>query len=125
MAIIVNNESRVILLSDKNRVLRFLSGVNVVDNDVWMRVREGVIDRLGDKRDDKNFTEVGIEIKTEKGKAPVLVAKDISDLDVKLASTLISQTLDVDVLKAWKTKVSREDLRAEILSQIEKMEERK
>lgn len=123
MAIILNNESRVILLNDGHRTVRLFSGVNVVDNAVWLRVRPNVADRIGDKRDDKSFTEVGVEIKNDKGKTTV-VAKDLTELDVKLASELIGKTLDVEVLKAWKSKVSREDLRAEILSQIEKMEAR-
>lgn len=123
MAIILNNESRVILLNDGHRTVRLLSGVNVVDNAVWLRVRPNVADRIGDKRDDKSFTEIGVEIKNDKGKTTV-VAKELTELDVKLASELIGKTLDVEVLKAWKSKVSREDLRAEILSQIEKMEAR-
>lgn len=123
MAIILNNESRVILLNYGHRTVRLLSGVNVVDNAVWLRVRPNVADRIGDKRDDKSFTEIGVEIKNDKGKTTV-VAKELTELDVKLASELIGKTLDVEVLKAWKSKVSREDLRAEILSQIEKMEAR-
>lgn len=123
MAIILNNESRVILLSDAHRTVRLFSGVNVIDNAVWLRIRPNVAERIGDKRDDKSFTEIGVEIKTDKGKTTI-VAKEITDLDVKLASELIGKTLDVEVLTAWKKKVSREDLRAEILSQIEKMEKR-
>ena len=123
MAIILNNESRVILLADGHRTVRMLSGVNVIDNAVWLRLRGGVADRIGEKRDDKSFTEVGVEIKNDKGKATI-IAKDLAELELKLASELIGKTLDVEVLKEWKKKVSREDLRAEILTQIEKMEAR-
>lgn len=123
MAIILNNESRVILLADGHRTVRMLSGVNVIDNAVWLRLRGGVADRIGEKRDDKSFTEVGVEIKNDKGKVTI-IAKDLAELELKLASELIGKTLDVEVLKEWKKKVSREDLRAEILTQIEKMEAR-
>ena len=123
MAIILNNESRVILLADGHRTVRMLSGVNVIDNAVWLRLRGGVADRIGEKRDDKSFTEVGVEIKNDKGKVTI-IAKDLGELELKLASELIGKTLDVEVLKEWKKKVSREDLRAEILTQIEKMEAR-
>lgn len=126
MAIIVNNESRVLILADGHRVVRLTPGANQLDNDQWARVRAHVLDRLGEKKDDKSITEIGVEAKKGTGKdaKETLVCKDINELSVKDASELVAKTLDVSVLKAWKKKVTREDLRAEILTQIENMEKR-
>ena len=126
MAIIVNNESRVLIIADGHRVVRLTPGANQLDNEQWSRVRVHVADRIGDKKDDKSITEVGVESKKGTGKdaKETFVYKDINELGVKEASELVAKTLDVTVLKAWKKKVTREDLRAEILTQIENMEKR-
>ena len=68
MAIIVNNESRVLILADGHRVVRLTPGANQLDNDQWARVRSHVLDRLGEKKDDKSITEIGVEAKKGTGK---------------------------------------------------------
>ena len=120
MAIILNTETRVITVPDDVRPVRLLPGANNVDNAVWERARPHVLTRLG-----VTFTEIGVEVKKDaKGKEAGISFKKFEELSVKEASELVKKTLDVKTLHEWKSATSREDIRREILDQIEEMEKR-
>ncbi len=120
MAIIINNAPRVIVCPDGNKTVRMFSGPNLIPDEIWLRVRPNLTDRIGAASEDKTFTEIGMEVKGEKGKQ-TFTFKSLAQLEVKAASAVIEKCLDVEALEKWKHEVSREDLRLQILNRIEFM----
>lgn len=120
MAIILNNEKHVLTVPDENRIVRLLSGATQVPDDVWMRVRAAIPERIGPT---KSITEIGADVK-KSGKEEVVTFKTLHELDPKVADEIVEKTLDVDTLETWKKNATRETLRLSLMNRIEEMKKR-
>jgi len=133
------------LLSDDGRIeknIMFLPGYNEVSEADWNKARKheqvqdyikrGFFEEVGTVKEevvevpvmDKKGKEVKDEagkVKTEKKKVEVIEEVKLSELDAEKALSIVNDTYMIDTLEAWRKEEGRDEIRAAIANQIEKI----
>lgn len=108
-----------------------LPGMNEVKEEKWKSARHNVLDQINRKIINEIHAEVKVEKKvvedpeTKEKKSittTTISAKQLSKIPAKDAEEIVKKTFNLETLKKWKKKESRESVRMEIMNQIEAVE---
>jgi len=102
------------------KTLFLLPGHNEIDDADWEGIKGQLLDKI------KDGTIIPIEVETKKSievngkeKTKKITTTKFSEFPANKALEIVEDTFDINVLKKWKAKESRDEIRAAIAQQIE------
>jgi len=113
------------------KTVKLLPGFNEVPDDEWKEIKQnpmiqkqielGIIVEVAEKKEVKKKVKNGKGEEIEKTVVESGKAKQLKDLDAEAVVAMVEDTFDVDLLKKWKKEESRDEIRAAIANQLEKI----